>query len=154
MTKKRIFGELELAILSLFKSHEQLTVKKVVKLLGGEDKYTTIMTVMSRLVDKRELQRERMGLQYRYSMNTSKNTAPATLLERVKQKIFGGKSASMISYLIESGEDITDEELAEMEKRNDRNEAVEKMNLGWTYAFNVLIIGFFEPLRQLENFPP
>lgn len=85
-------------------------------MLGGEDKYTTIMTVMSRLVEKQELQRERIGLQYQYSINKSKISAPSSLLERLKQKIFGGKSASMISYLIESGDDITDAELAEMEK--------------------------------------
>ncbi len=116
MTKKRIFGELELAILSLFKSHEELTVKEVLKMLGEDDKYTTIMTVMSRLVEKKELKRERIGLQYRYSINASKKSAPSGLLERLKQKIFGGKSASMISYLIESGDDITEDELAEMEK--------------------------------------
>lgn len=116
MTKKRNFGELEFAILALFKSHEQLTVKEVLKMLGGQDKYTTIMTVMSRLVEKHELQRERKGLQYLYSMNPSKRSAPSSLLERLKQKIFGGKSASMISYLIESGDDITEEELAAMEK--------------------------------------
>lgn len=116
MTKKRNFGELEFAILALFKSHQQLTVKEVLKMLGGQDKYTTIMTVMSRLVEKHELRRERTGLQYLYSMNPSKKSAPSSLLERLKQKIFGGKSASMISYLIESGDDLTDEELAEMEK--------------------------------------
>jgi predicted transcriptional regulator len=114
MTKKRIFGELELAILSLFKTHEQLTVKDVLKMMGAGDKYTTIMTVMSRLVEKKELQRERIGLQYHYSMNRSKK--PSHLLERLKQKIFGGRSASMISYLLESGDDITEEELSEMEK--------------------------------------
>ena len=116
MTKKRIFGELELAILALFKTHEQLTVKDVLKLMGEDDKYTTIMTVMSRLVEKKELQRERIGLQYHYSMNQSKKSAPSSLLERLKAKIFGGRSASMISYLLESGDDITEEELSEMEK--------------------------------------
>ncbi len=116
MTKKRIFGELELAILSLFKTHEQLTVKEVLKMMGEDDKYTTIMTVMSRLVEKKELQRERIGLQYHYSMNLSKKSVPSSLLERLKAKIFGGRSASMISYLLESGDDITEEELSEMEK--------------------------------------
>lgn len=116
MTKKRIFGELELAILTLFKTHEQLTVKEVLKMMGENDKYTTIMTVMSRLVEKNELQRERIGLQYHYCLNRSKKSAPSSLLERLKAKIFGGRSASMISYLLESGDDITEEELSEMEK--------------------------------------
>src|ERR1700733_11068767 len=109
MTKKRIFGELELAILALFKTDEQLTVKDVLKMMGEDDKYTTIMTVMSRLVEKKELQREGVGLQYHYSMNRSKKSAPSSLLERLKAKIFGGRSASMISYLLESGDDITEE---------------------------------------------
>ena len=116
MTKKRIFGELELAILTLFKTHEQLTVKEVLKMMGESDKYTTIMTVMSRLVEKNELQRERIGLQYHYCLNRSKKSAPSSLLERLKAKIFGGRSASMISYLLEYGDDITEEELSEMEK--------------------------------------
>jgi len=34
----------------------------------------------------------------------------------LKQKIFGGKSTTMISYLLESSNDITDRELEEMEK--------------------------------------
>ncbi|HEX2578905.1 MAG TPA: BlaI/MecI/CopY family transcriptional regulator [Rhabdochlamydiaceae bacterium] len=115
MTKKRLFGELELAILALFKTHDQLTVKDVLKLMESGDKYTTLMTVMSRLVEKKELQRERIGLQYHYSINPSKKSAPSHLLERLKQKIFGGRSVSMISYLLES-DDITEEELSEMEE--------------------------------------
>ena len=52
MIAKREFGELELIILKTFEGRDKLTVKEVLSLLGGEDKYTTIMTVMNRMVEK------------------------------------------------------------------------------------------------------
>jgi predicted transcriptional regulator len=112
---KRIFGELELAILRILKqSSTPLTVRAVLGALAEEDKYTTVMTVMSRLVAKGELCRVRAGQSYLYTMQTQKPRS--SLFEKWRQKIFGGKSALMISYLLESGQDITEEELVEIEK--------------------------------------
>jgi len=116
MIKKRMFGELELAILKVFNNQSILTVKQVQEALKGDDKYTTIMTVMNRLVEKKELERQRNGQQYEYWVNAAKPSSSFSLLDRLKQKIFGGKSSTMISFLIESGGDITDQELDEMEK--------------------------------------
>lgn len=116
---KRIFGELELAILNVFqKNSSKYTVRDVLQALGREDKYTTIMTVMNRLVAKGELHREREGQSYRYCLQTKKTRH--SLFEKWRQKIFGGNSALMISYLIESGEDITDEELLHIEQLIDQ----------------------------------
>lgn len=112
---KRIFGELELVILNVFqKSGSALTVHDVLQSLGKEDRYTTIMTVMNRLVAKGELQREKEGVSYRYSLQSKKERY--SLFEKWRQKIFGGNSALMISYLLESGEDITDEELQKIQR--------------------------------------
>lgn len=112
---KRIFGELELAILSIFqRASSMLTVRDVLQALGGEDKYTTIMTVMNRLVAKGELQRKQERHSYRYSIQTQKPRF--SLFEKWRQKIFGGNSALMISYLLESGKDITEEELLQIEQ--------------------------------------
>ncbi len=63
---KRAFGELESQILYILKSGERQTVKDVHKALGGDDNYNTVMTVMSRLAEKKQLARERIGLQYEY----------------------------------------------------------------------------------------
>ncbi len=108
--EKRGFGELEWAILNILKSGKRMTVKEVQKLLGEENKYTTVMTVMSRLAEKNQLKREKVGLQYEYWLQ-----AP-TIYEKVKKKVFGLKPAEMISYLIDSSEELTEEELAEIEK--------------------------------------
>jgi len=116
MEKKRVFGELELAILQIFRSNEKLTVREVLESLRGDDKYTTIMTVMSRMVEKKLLARQRVGQQYEYWINETAQTTQPNFLDKLKQKIFGGKSASMVSYLLESSNDITDVELEAMEK--------------------------------------
>lgn len=111
---KRIFGELELAILNVLQKNGSVrTVRDVLQALGREDKYTTIMTVMNRLVVKGELQREREGQSYRYSLQTKKEKY--SLFEKWRKKIFGGNSAQMISYLLESG-DITEEELQQIQE--------------------------------------
>ena len=116
MEEKRVFGELELAILQMFREGNKFTVREVLGFLDRDDKYTTIMTVMNRLVEKKMLSRRRIGLQYEYWINNSSQFSQPNLLERFKQKIFGGKSASMVNYLLESSSDITDDELAQMEQ--------------------------------------
>lgn len=112
---KRAFGELELAILQILKSGSRMTVKDVHKILGEKDKYNTIMTVMNRLVEKKQIARERMGLQYEYWLLSNETKIPS-FIQQVKQKILGIKPTTLVSYLIESPEDVSDEELLEMEK--------------------------------------
>jgi BlaI family transcriptional regulator, penicillinase repressor len=116
MPRKRLFGELELAILNIVKTHTRISVREVHALLGGKDSYTTIMTVMSRLAEKKELHRERVGQHYEYWAVDEQKSQKLSLVNRLKQKIFGGKATAMISYLIESSQDITPEELEEMEE--------------------------------------
>lgn len=115
MDKKRVFGELELAIFRLFEGGERLTVRGVLDKLQGKDKYTTVMTVMTRMADKRVLLRERVGQQYEYWVNESDSAPQSSLLEKLKDKLFGGKSVSMVSYLIESS-DMSEKDLEEMEQ--------------------------------------
>lgn len=111
---KRAFGELESQILYILKSGERKTVKEVHLALGGHDNYNTVMTVMSRLVEKNQLAREKIGLQYAYWILPISNSA--SFLNKLKQKFFGVKTSALISHLIETADDLSDEDLAEMEK--------------------------------------
>jgi len=110
---KRAFGELESQILYILKSGERKTVKDVHQALGGQDNYNTVMTVMSRLAEKKQLGRERTGLQYEYWI-----VAPtsSSFLKTLKQKFFGVKTSVLVNHLIETADDLTDDDLAEMEK--------------------------------------
>jgi len=115
---KRAFGDLELQVLNILKSKGRMTVKDVHRALGGNDNYNTIMTVMNRLTEKKQLAREKIGLQYEYWIVTQNNSP--SLFEKFRQKLFGVKTSAMVSYLIESAEDLTDEDVAEMEKTLER----------------------------------
>jgi len=111
---KRAFGELESQILCFLKSGERKTVKDVHLALGGQDNYNTIMTVMSRLAEKKQLGRERVGLQYEYWILSSAKAA--SFLSVLKQKFFGVKTGILISHLLETADDLSDEDITEMEK--------------------------------------
>ena len=73
------------------------------------------MTVMVRLSQKGVLMRERIGLQYEYWLSDPTTKVPS-FLEQIKKKFFGVKTSQMVSYLIESADDISAEDLVEMEK--------------------------------------
>lgn len=111
---KRAFGELESEILYILKSGDRMTVKDVHKILGEKDNYNTVMTVMSRLAEKKQLAREKHGLQYEYWILESTNSL--SFLEKLKKKFFGLKTSALVCHLIESSDDLTDSDLAEMEK--------------------------------------
>lgn len=109
---KRAFGELEAQILYIMKSKPRMTVKEVHQALGSKDNYNTVMTVMSRLAEKQQLGRERVGLHYEYWLASSS----FSFLDKIKQKFSGVKTSALVSHLIESADDLTDEDLAEMEQ--------------------------------------
>lgn len=121
---KRGFGELELAILHILKSGERMTVKQVHQILS-QDKYNTIMTVMARLAEKKILKRDKVGLQYEYWLVPSTEKAHS-FIDQFKKKLFGIKTTEMVSYLIESDSDLSDEELNEMEKMLEKARAQRK----------------------------
>jgi predicted transcriptional regulator len=110
---KRSFGELELSILHILKSGKKMTVKQVHQILGEENKYNTIMTVMMRLSEKKVLSRERVGLQYEYWLV---ERPISQIANQFKKKMLGIKPSEMICYLVESASEISDEEFSEMEK--------------------------------------
>lgn len=111
---KRAFGELEAQILYILRSKERMTVKDVHKALGGKDNYNTVMTVMSRLAEKKQLLRDRVGLQYEYWLPKASNSF--SFLDKLKQKFSGIETKALVSHLIESADDLSEQDLREMEQ--------------------------------------
>ncbi len=105
---------MESEILYILRSGEKKTVKEVHRALGGNDNYNTVMTVMSRLEKKKQLAREKIGLQYEYWIADSSTSD--SFLEKIKKKFFGGKTSVIVAQLIESADDLSDDDLDEMEK--------------------------------------
>ncbi len=110
------FGELELSILKIIRECGRVTVREVYEKLGSEGGYTTIMTVMSRMVDKGELVREKEGKQYAYWIASQNESSSKNILKRIQDKIFAGKPTAMVSYLLDADSEISDQDLEEIEK--------------------------------------
>lgn len=110
------FGELELSILQIVRESGRASVREVYDKLGSEGSYTTIMTVMSRMAEKGELMREKEGKQYIYWIAPTHHSSSKSILKRIQNKIFGGKPAAMLSYLLDSDSAISDKDLEEIEQ--------------------------------------
>ncbi|MES2200418.1 MAG: BlaI/MecI/CopY family transcriptional regulator [Chlamydiota bacterium] len=109
------FGELEFSIMKVVQKIGRATVRSVFEELGAGS-YTTIMTVMSRMAAKKELLREKEGKQYVYWINSKNVTSSKNLLQRIQQKLFGGSKPAMVSYLLETDIELSEEDLQEIEK--------------------------------------
>lgn len=107
-------GELQLIILSLLQKEFPLSVTDICARLNYKYAYTTILTTVSRMHAKKELERQKEGRQYVYYLR-KKNSNPS-LLERIKHRLFQGKTAAMIHYLIDTSEELSPEEVLEIEK--------------------------------------
>lgn len=114
--RKLGFGELELSILKSMRKLGRATVRDIYEALGSEGSYTTIMTVMSRMAEKGELRREKEGKQYVYWAGSQSHSPSKNILQRIQEKIFGGKKVAMVSYLLDTDQEISDQELEEIEK--------------------------------------
>jgi len=112
---KREFGELENSILQVMQSGQKMTVKEVQQALGDKDKYTTVMTVMSRLSDKKMLERERVGNRYEYWLSDHQ-VRPESLIKKFRSKLFGLTTANVVTHLINEAEDLTLDDLEDVEK--------------------------------------
>lgn len=110
------FGELELKVLNIVRQLKRATVREVYEQLGSKGSYTTIMTVMSRMAEKGELAREKEGKQYVYQILSQSSSPSKSILHRIQEKIFGGRSSALVSYLLNSDQKISDQELSEIEE--------------------------------------
>ncbi len=78
--------------------------------------YTTIMTVMSRLVKKGLLVRVKEGKAYLYRPATSKDKLAGSMLRSLVRKLYDGATGSAIAHLLESDEEVDEAELDRLDE--------------------------------------
>jgi predicted transcriptional regulator len=91
MTRRHAFGPLELKILGLFAADEQLGASEVQARLqgdGDELAYTTVMTVLGRLTDKKALARELDGRRYLYRASRHAARLKSGIVARLHRTLF------------------------------------------------------------------
>lgn len=97
---------------------ERATVPEVLARLERERElaYTTVMTVLSRLVDKGLLGREKEGRFYVYYPRVDREEVAESALRRVVDRFFDGVGHRAVAHLLDAGEDLEEDELRRLEE--------------------------------------
>jgi predicted transcriptional regulator len=105
-------------VLGLVEKAGQADVASVQALLarkGSALAYTTVMTVLARLYEKRALTREKRGKRYVYAVAQRGTALKSSMLKRIQSTLFKGKGASPLVALLEA-EQLSSEELRELRR--------------------------------------
>ena len=125
-------GPLELEVLGVLNSHPDQCVADIQKSLkssGHDLAYTTVMTVLVRLHKKNLVTRQKEGRQFLYSAAHKKDSTPLRIFERVKNSLFRSEKLLPIMSLLDSDQDLTQEELEQLKKAVDARLQSKKRSL-------------------------
>lgn len=105
-------GETEMEILHLVWELGEATVADVQERILEHRKvaYTTVMTVMKNLNNKKYLKFRKQGATYVYSAAIEPENVQFNLIDNLISKVFKGSPAALVQTLVK-GENISDEEL-------------------------------------------
>jgi len=106
---------------------KQTTVREVLELAypNNEKAYTTVQTVMNKLVEKNFLKREKIGLVNFYSPYKTQSTSIKKETRHFVKQVFNGSFLSLANHLIKSG-DLNKDEINELKQIIAENEKVKK----------------------------
>jgi predicted transcriptional regulator len=84
MSELETLGPLEKDVMDIMWQDRQATVRTVWKKLAAERKiaYTTVMTIMSRLAEKRLLKREKFGKSFTYTLQSTKEETLRSMVQK------------------------------------------------------------------------
>lgn len=107
--------ELELEILKVVWQIQPADVRQVRDALAEvrDLAYTTVMTMMSIMVDKGFLKRVKDGRKYIYQAVYHEQKASRNILRDIVDRVFGGSTTAVVQHLLESSE-IDDDELKQI----------------------------------------
>lgn len=112
-------GPLELEVLGILSSGSNQSVNTIqvrLKESGHDLAYTTVMTVLVRLHNKGLTIRHKEGRQFLYSPAKKKDASTSKIFEKIKNSLFRTERLKPILSLLDSGEDLSREELQELKK--------------------------------------
>lgn len=97
--------------------HGEATVEEVRGALDRDKQpaYTTVMTVMSRLAEKGVLERDKRGRAFVYRAAADRSEFAGSILSRLVDRLYADSPGRAIAHLIESREDVDDDELERLE---------------------------------------
>lgn len=110
-------GERELEVMEALWELGEGTVSDVQRRLGGrgyEAAYTTVQTMLNRLVEKGHAEREKEGRSFRYRPTLRQTAAVQGAVRSLVQRFFGGSAEALAKHLVAS--DLEPAELARLQR--------------------------------------
>jgi BlaI family penicillinase repressor len=95
--------EAELAILKALWDGGPATVRELLDRLGNEQAYTTVQTLVGRLVDKGHVRADRKDLAHRFVAITARDELASRQVEEVASSLLDGAVAPLVLRLVEQG---------------------------------------------------
>lgn len=115
---EKFFGELELVVMNLVWDLESATVSDVLEQLNQEKDrhlaYTTVMTIMSRLVEKGWLISEKKGRAYVYQTVYSRQDAEAAAVGSVLRALLEDFGEVAVAQFVRELDGIDPDQLAQL----------------------------------------
>lgn len=111
-------GGLEAAVMAVLWDRPEATVHEVLGAIAWDKPlaYTTVMTVLNRLVDKGFARREFQGRAARYWPTVERSAARRSALQRVVDRFYGGLRGEAVAELLAGSGELSDDELAALEQ--------------------------------------
>lgn len=98
------FTPRELDVMSVLWTLGDATVAEVHERLSADLAYTTVLTVLRTLEAKGAVRHESEGRAYRYYPEIDQSVAGRRALERIRDKIFGGSEALLLTQFVSEGD--------------------------------------------------
>lgn len=109
---EKYLGELETEIMTVLWAGGELTVRDVLARLDRPRAYTTVMTVMNRLVDKGLLRRTPEGGSYRYQAALDRAAFLRRTSQRIVEELVADFGEVAIAHFAATLQDLEPEQLA------------------------------------------
>ena len=110
-------GDLGTAVMAVVWESESCDVNDVLERLVWDKPlaYTTIMTVMTRLVEKGFLKRSRSGRKFVYTAVAQRDEVARNRFRKIVDGFYGGLTGMAVSELLSGDDDVSEDELQALE---------------------------------------
>lgn len=115
MTKASQLSRRERQIMDIIYRMEEATAKDVMEGLADAPSYSSVRTLLRKLVEKGHLSHRESGLKYVYFPVVARQAASRTALSGIVKTFFSGSTFLAVNSLLDSS-DISDEELERLNK--------------------------------------
>ena len=121
VTGRQNLSRRERQLLDIVYKLEQASAKEIMKELDDGSSYSTVRTLLRKLVEKGQIKHRESGLKYIYSPVVRRKTASKRALQRVVTTFFDDSPLLAVNSLLEMQKGvISEEELEEIEALIDR----------------------------------